>query len=35
MDEGLHSDNAGLAILSYINKFQDSRTQWSTLRYVQ
>ena len=33
-DEGFPSDNPGLARSSYVYLFQDSRTQWSTLKYV-
>ena len=33
-DEGFPFDNIGLAKLTYINIFQDSHTNWSTLRYV-
>ena len=34
-DEGFPYDNPGLARLSYVNIFQDCRSQWSTLRYVE
>ena len=33
-DEGFLFDNPGLATLLHVNLFQGSRTQWSTLRYV-
>ena len=33
-DEGFPSDNLELARLSYVDIFQDSRTQWSVFRYV-
>ena len=33
-DEGIPSDNLGLARLSYVNIFQDSQPQWIALRYV-
>ena len=34
-DEAFPCDTSGLAILSHVNIFQDSRTQWSTLRCVK
>ena len=33
-DEGFRCDNLELARLSYVDIFQDSRPQWSVLRYV-
>ena len=33
-DEGIPSDNLGLARLSYVNIFQDTQPQWTALRYV-
>ena len=33
-DEGFPCDNLELARLSYVDIFQDSRPQWSMLRYV-
>ena len=33
-DEKFPCDSPGLARLSYVNGYQDSRTHWSTLRYV-
>ena len=33
-DEGFLCDNLELARLSYVDIFQDSRPQWSMLRYV-
>ena len=32
--EGFLCDNPGLARLLCVNIYQDSQTQWSTLRYV-
>ena len=33
-DEGFPCHNPGFAKLSYVNIFQDSQTQWPTLRHV-
>ena len=33
-DEGSLCDIPGVESLSYVNIFQDSRTQWSALRYA-
>ena len=33
-DEELRCDNLELARVSYVDIFQDSRSQWSLLRYV-
>ena len=33
-DEGFRCDNQELARLSCVDSFQDSRPQWSMLRYV-
>ena len=33
-DEGFPSDNLELARLSYVDIFQDIRSQWSVFRYV-
>ena len=33
-DEGFRCDNLAIARLSYVDIFQESRPQWSVLRYV-
>ena len=33
-DESFPSDNSGLQRIPYINIFQDSRSQWLTIRHV-